>query len=147
MTLRLEPITVDEDKMKEPYASPDCQTLLKMWEAFYPGIVFNFPWVGYFVKRGDEIVGSCAFIGQPENNSVEVSYWTFKEFEGQGIAKFSCKQLILIARTVDPTLVIKAKTAPEHNASTKILEQNGFMFSGIVQDHGIGEAWEWILKD
>jgi len=29
---------------------------------------------------------------------------------------------------------------------TKILKRNGFEFRGIVQDEGIGDAWEWVLK-
>ncbi len=147
MTLTLEPINIDANETDEIYSSADCQTLLKMWKEFYPKIGFNSPWVGYLVKRNNEVVGSCAFTGKPNDNSVEISYWTFKEFEGQGIATFSCKQLIAIAKTADQTLVIRAKTAPEHNASTKILERNGFMFGRIVQDDDIGDAWEWILDD
>ena len=147
MTLKLEPINIEENETKEIYSSADCQTLLKMWKEYYPKIGFNFPWVGYLVKRNSEIVGSCAFTGKPKDNSVEITYWTFKEFEGQGIATLSCKQLIAIAKTADPTLVVRAKTAPEHSASTKILERNGFIFSRIVQDDDIGDAWEWILND
>lgn len=147
MQFRLDPININEDKTKQCYASPDCQALLQMWEDFYLKIGFNFPWVGYFVKRNDNIVGSCACIRQPGENSVEISYWTFKEFEGQGVATFSCSQLISIVKDVDPTLVIKAKTSPEHNASTKILERNGFLFNRVVQDHEIGDAWEWVLKE
>lgn len=43
-------------------------------------------------------------------------------------------------------ITVIAKTAPEKNASTKILERNGFVFSTIVQDHEIGDAWEWVLS-
>ncbi|MGZ4090731.1 MAG: GNAT family N-acetyltransferase [Bacteroidia bacterium] len=82
--LKLEPIPINEDKSKAIYSSDDCQTLLKMWEDYYPVIGFNLPWVGYFVKRDDKIVGCCAFTGVPKDKCVEVSYWTFKEFEGQG---------------------------------------------------------------
>jgi hypothetical protein len=35
---------------------------------------------------------------------------------------------------------ITAKTAPQENASTKILRKNGFTFSKIVQDEEIGDA-------
>jgi RimJ/RimL family protein N-acetyltransferase len=45
-----------------------------------------------------------------------------------------------------PWLTITAKTAPEHNASTKILENNNFTFTEIVQDDEIGDAWLWTLK-
>ena len=116
-----------------------------MWEDYYPVIGFNLPWVGYFVKRNNRIVGCCAFTGQPKDNRVEVSYWTFKEFEGQGVSTFSCRSLIQIAQKENPSLIITAKTAPEDNASTKILQRNGFVYSGVVQDHEIGDAWEWVL--
>jgi RimJ/RimL family protein N-acetyltransferase len=97
--------------------------------------------------RDNQIVGVCGIIGPPINNRVEVAYGTFKEFEGQGIATLACKKLISIAKNSEVNLIITAKTAPETNASTKILQRNGFVFSGIVQDHEIGDAWEWILEE
>ncbi len=142
----LRPILPNEDKANEVYASANCQLLLSMYDDFYPKIGFALPWVGYFVIRQDEIIGSCGFIGQPKAGKVEIAYWTFKEFEGQGIASFACKALISIAAQTDPNLIITAKTAPEHNASTKILETNGFVFTEIVQDEEIGEAWAWAYK-
>ena len=45
-----------------------------------------------------------------------------------------------------PGIIITAKTAPDHNASTKILEKNGFRYSGIVQDDDIGDASQWLLR-
>lgn len=146
MNLKLEPIPFQEDHAKEIYASEDCQNLLQMWVEYYPKIGFNLPWVGYFVKQGELILGCCAFTGQPVENKVEISYWTFKAFEGLGVASFACETLISIAKATNPKLLITAKTAPENNASTRILEKNGFAFSKIVQDHEIGDAWEWILE-
>lgn len=146
MTLQLAPIPLNEDKSKAMYASDDCQMLLSMWEEFYRSIGFNLPWVGYVVKENETIIGSCAFTGAPKNNKVEVSYWTFKQYEGKGISSWSCSELIKLARAAKPDIIITAKTAPEHNASTKILQKNGFIFSGVVQDHEIGDAWGWVLK-
>jgi len=113
---------------------------------YYPKIGFNKPWVGYFVFNNNQVVGAGGFTGQPKDGKVEIAYGTFKEFEGQGIASFACKELISISKKTDPTITITAKTAPEHNASTKILQNNGFEFSEIVQDDEIGDAWLWILK-
>ncbi len=147
MNLKLEPITLNEDKNNERYVSDDCQMLLTMWSDFYPVIGFNFPWVGYFILENDEVIGSCAFTGKPINNRVEVSYWTFKENERKGIASWACSELVRIAKATQPNVTITAKTAPEKNASTKILEKNGFIFTGIVQDDEIGDAWEWTLNN
>ena len=146
MNLRLEPINQTEDKSKAIFASEDCQMLLKMWEEFYPVIGFNLPWIGYFICENDQIVGTCAFTGKPVNNRVEVSYWTFAENEGKGIASWACKELVSIAKNTQADIVVTAKTAPEKNASTKILEKNSFVFESIVQDDEIGDAWLWVLN-
>lgn len=145
--MKLKPITQQEDKTNELYASADCQTLLAMYDDFYTKIGYNFPWIGYFVVKQDKIVGSCGFVGQPKDKKVELAYWTFKEFEGQGIASFACKELVAIAKQTDLIVTITAKTAPEKNASTKILENNNFVFTEIVQDDEIGNAWLWTHKN
>src|SRR3954464_14246760 len=109
MSLTLEPIKLNEDKTKSDYSSDDCQNVLRMWEEYYPKIGFHLPWVGYFTKLDDQIVGCCAFTRSPVNNTIEVSYWTFKEFEGQGISTIACRQLISIAKAADPEIRITAK--------------------------------------
>ena len=119
--MTLEPIHIDEDKTKEIYANPGCQELFKSYPDYYYKVGYNPPWIGYFVIRDDKVVGACGFTGQPQEGRVEIAYGTFKEYEGQGIASFSCKQLISISKTTDPKIIITAKTSPEQNASTKIL--------------------------
>ncbi len=144
MELRI--LQLNENKSEKLFDSLDCQTLLEMCDDYYPKIGFNLPWVSYLIIRQDQVVGSCSFTGQPIDGKVEIAYWTFKEFEGQGIASFACKELISISQSTDPQVTITAKTAPEHNASTKILENNKFTFTEIVQDEEIGDAWLWTLK-
>jgi ribosomal-protein-alanine N-acetyltransferase len=112
---------------------------------YYPKIGFNKPWVGYFFFKNSQVVGTGGFTGQPQGCKVEIAYWTFKAFEGQGIASFVCKQLIAIAKETEPNIIVTAKTAPEYNASTKVLQKNGFIFTEIVQDDEIGDAWLWTL--
>ncbi len=141
--MHLKPITRQEDKTNALYASADCQQLISLYEDFYPQIGFHVPWIGYFVVKQNQIVGSCSFVGQPKEGKVELAYWTFKDFEGQGIASFACQALVALAYQSNPLVTITAKTAPEHNASTKILEKNHFVFTEIVQDEEIGDAWLW----
>ncbi len=143
----LQSINLNEDKSSEIYASTDCQELLKIYDDYYPKIGFNPPWIGYFVIRDNQVVGCGGFTGKPADGKVEIAYGTFKPFEGQGVASFACSQLISISQTTDPTIIITAKTAPENNASTKILGRHGFVFSAIVQDEEIGDAWLWILPN
>lgn len=71
--MNLKPITLQEDKTNEIYASADCQQLLNMYDHFYPKIGFSIPWVGYFVVRQNQIVGSCSFVGQPQDGKVEIA--------------------------------------------------------------------------
>ncbi|MES2780832.1 MAG: GNAT family N-acetyltransferase [Bacteroidota bacterium] len=144
MELRI--LQQNEDKTDNLFESEDCQTLLQMYEDYYPQIGFNLPWVAYLVVKQNKVVGSCSFTGQPNEGKVEIAYWTFTEYEGQGIASFACKELIKIAQNADPKVTVTAKTAPEHNASTRILENNNFIFTEIVQDEEIGDAWLWTLK-
>ncbi len=145
--MELKIIELHPDKSNELYATADCRLLLNTYEEYYKLVGFNLPWVGYFVVRQNIVVGSCGFTGKPKDGTVEIAYWTFKIFEGQGIASFSCRELISIARQTNPAIIITAKTAPEHNASTKILQQNGFQFTCLVQDHEIGDAWLWVIQE
>ena len=144
--MELRVIELNIDKSEAIYNSTNCQMLLKTYDDYYQVIGYNLPWVGYFVIKEDKIVGSCGFTGQPKEGKVEIAYWTFDEYEGQGIASFSCKELVRISKHSDPMIIVTAKTAPEYNASTKILQKNGFAFTGIVQDHEIGDAWLWTLR-
>jgi|SRR6478609_1783973 len=145
--MNLKPITLQtEEKTNELFSSADCQQLLSMYEDFYARVGFNVPWIGYFIINQNQIFGSCGFVGQPQNGKVEIAYWTFKEFEGKGVASFACKELVSIAYQTDPSILITAKTAPEFNASTKILQNNNFNFTEIVQDDEIGDAWLWKHK-
>ncbi len=143
--MEIKPIALHIDKSQEIYSSDNCQLLLKTYEDYYQEVGYNLPWVGYFVIRENQIVGCCGYKGQPNEGKVEISYWTFQEFENQGVASFSCKELVLISQQFDPTIIVTATTAPEDNASTKILQNNGFTFTGVVQDHEIGDAWLWTL--
>lgn len=46
--------------------------------------------LGLHILRLERIrAGSCSFAGQPQNGGVEIAYWTFQEFEGQGMATFA----------------------------------------------------------
>lgn len=143
--MKLRPLELNENKQLKIFNSPECQQLLKIYDEYYPKIGFNFPWVAYLIIKENKVVGSCSFTGKPINGKVEIAYWTFKEFEGKGTASFACKELVSIAKKENSNIILTAKTMPENNASTKILENNGFTFSKIVQDKEIGDAWFWTL--
>jgi ribosomal-protein-alanine N-acetyltransferase len=142
----LEIIEKQKSYLDKKYASNVCQQVISATIDLYNNIGFCMPWVGYLVLDSNVIVGAAGFNGTPENNGVEISYYTFQENEGKGYATLACKELIKIAKSQNPGLVIYAKTAPEENASTRILTKNGFVYQKVVQDHEIGDAWLWKLS-
>ena len=136
----LEPITIDIDTSKDIYTNDYCRDLFKVYPDYYNKVGFHPPWIGYFVIRDKEVVGCCGFVEKPVDGRVEIAYGTKKEYEGQGVASFSCKALTALALHTDPSLIVTAKTEPRPNASSAVLQRNGFAYSGIVQDHEIGDA-------
>jgi RimJ/RimL family protein N-acetyltransferase len=113
----------------------------------YKEVGYTFPWVLYLVLGCNQNALGCGgFKGKPVNGKVEIAYGTFKGYEGQGVANFICKKLISIALKKDENLLITAKTLREKNASTHILEKNGFRLFGPVDDKDDGEVWEWGFR-
>ncbi len=141
----LEIIDKQQSYHAEKYANTVCQQVISATIEMYITSGFHKPWVGYLVVDSDVIVGAAGFNGKPDNNEVEISYYTFHENEGKGYATFACKELIKLAKFQNPEVVIYAKTAPEENASTRILSKHGFVYQKVVQDHEIGDAWLWKL--
>lgn len=130
-----------------PFANNSlCQESLGMCIRFYKRVGFNPPWICYYVEEYGEIVGSAAFKGQPINNTVEISYATFEKHRQKGIGTRICKQLVELSLATDPSVRITARTLPEKNYSTRILEKNKFVLLGFVTDPEDGEVWEWEFK-
>ena len=122
---------------------PDCKETLIMTIGYYKIVGFQMPWIGYYAKINDNIVGSGAYKGPPVDGKVEIAYSTFKPFRQKGVGAEICRQLVRLAYETDPSVVITARTLPEKNYSTRILEKNGFKLLGMVIDKDDGEVWEW----
>lgn len=102
------------------------------------------PWLGYLA--GDpatgRIVGTCSFKTAPRDGVVEIAYYTFPDFEGRGYATAMASALLRIAaREGIPR--VSAQTAPEENASARVLRKLGFVRAGEAIDEEIGRAWTW----
>jgi [ribosomal protein S5]-alanine N-acetyltransferase len=122
---------------------PLCQDSLYMTLDYYRVVGYSPPWIGYYVKKGEQLVGSGAFKGRPLHGKVEIAYGTFERFQHQGIGIEICKELVTLSLKTDPSVKITARTFRETNYSTKILEKNGFTCCGTVIDQDDGEVWEW----
>lgn len=110
--------------------------------AMYPNQLPMLPWVGYLAEKNGVFVGTCAFKSSPENGEVEIAYFTFPEYEGQGVATLMAQWLLNIANQHGVSCV-KAQTLPEKNASVRILERLNFVFVGSVDHPEDGKVWEW----
>ena len=119
---------------------------LYMTIEYYKAIGFNPPWIGYYAKINDSLVGSAGYKGQPVNNKIEIAYGTFSNFRKQGIGTEICKELVDLALKTDPSIIITARTLPENNYSTKILKKNNFKLVGTVWDKDDGNVWEWVYS-
>ena len=106
-------------------------------------------WCGYLVvnSQTQQVVGFCDFKGPPtKDGTVEISYSIFLEFQGRGSATHTVKQQIAVAFTESKVKRIIADTLPEHNASTRVLEKNGFKLLEAVDDTAVGLVWRWCLE-
>jgi len=142
----LEPITA-EMLARPEVASSDvmkgtCEAVLKMYGEAGPQL----PWVGYLAGESGVFVGTCAFKTLPNEQGVEIAYFTFPGHEGRGVATRMAKRLVEIAE-IHLVRPVRAQTLPEQNASTHILEKLGFTCVGAVQHPEDGEVWEWRLQN
>ena len=142
--IQLVPIALTMEENHAFAVNPAVQEILTMTVAYYQTIGFNPPWIGYFARFNGELAGSAGFKGKPVDNKIEIAYGTFLDYRSQGIGTLICRELVLLAQSTDPTLVITARTLPEHNHSTRILQRNGFQLQGNVWDKDDGEVWEWV---
>ncbi|GAB3997450.1 hypothetical protein GCM10028807_42700 [Spirosoma daeguense] len=125
---------------------PDLEIALPMTIEFYTKIGYTLPWIGYVAQLDDTLVGSAAFKGKPKDGRVEIAYGVFPQFQQKGIGSQICRALVSVALQTDPTVTITARTLPEANYSTRILEKNNFVHLGTIWDEEDGDVWEWEYR-
>jgi RimJ/RimL family protein N-acetyltransferase len=103
-------------------------------------------WFGYLVVEGDtqQMVGVCSFKGPPVGGALEISYYTFPDYEGRGIATEMARFLIERARQLPGVKRVIAHTLPERNASGRILEKVGMTFVGDAEEDG-ERVWQYEI--
>ncbi|MDB5429285.1 MAG: hypothetical protein JWP35_401 [Caulobacter sp.] len=101
------------------------------------------PFNAYWAARAGMIVGLCSFKrGLDGEGAVEIAYFTFADFEGQGIAGAMVTGLLDIA-TRAGAAALTAHTLPEPNASGAVLTRSGFTWMGEIEDPEDGRVWDW----
>src|SRR6185503_8934802 len=140
------PISETLASNEEFVKNPACHETIHMTIEFYKKVGYTPPWIGYYVKKDNELVGSCAFKGKPINGSIEIAYGTFEKYRQQGIGTAICKLLTDLALKTDPEIRVTARTLAEENFSTRILRKNNFFLAGMVNDPEDGDVWEWVYR-
>jgi ribosomal-protein-alanine N-acetyltransferase len=127
------------------FAQPPLEAagFLEATVALYGRVGFTLPWICYIALRDDRPVGTCGFTSAPRDGRVEMAYFTFPAFEGQGVATQMAEELILLASRTDPSVTVFARTLLERNASHRILEKLGFVCMGEVEVPEDGTVLEW----
>ena len=132
---------VDNPARTDGYAAEVC----RMTADWYQQSGFVPPWLGYLALQGGQWVGVGGFKGAPRDGRVEISYHTFPDSKGRGVATEIARGLVRIAQAENAALRLLAQTLPEPNASTAILTKLGFERIRTVQHPEDGEVWEWEL--
>jgi [ribosomal protein S5]-alanine N-acetyltransferase len=103
-------------------------------------------WFGYLAVEGESqrLCGVCSFKGPAVEQAVEISYYTFPGFEGQGIGTAMARFLVECARSLPDVTRVIAHTFEERNASARILQKIGMRFTGPAEEDG-EPVWGWEL--
>lgn len=90
------------------------------------------------------VVGTCGYKHGPDaDGRVEISYFTFPEFERQGCATAMAGYLLQRAGETPLRPIVRAHTLSETNSSARILERLRFRRLGTVIDPDDGPVWRW----
>jgi RimJ/RimL family protein N-acetyltransferase len=103
-------------------------------------------WFGHLVIEGEsqQLAGICSLKGPPVEGTVEIAYFTFPGFEGRGIGTAMARFVLDRAIVLQDVRQVTAHTAPEHNASTRILEKIGMRFVCEEMEEGV-PVWLWQI--
>lgn len=126
---------------------PAATEMVEATTQLYRAVGYEPPWIGYLAVENGDCVGMCAFKSPPQNNRVEIAYFTFPEYESRGVATRMAAELIRLALQKMPAVIVAAQTLPEENASTSILKKLRFRLIGTLEHPEDGLVWEWQLND
>lgn len=95
-------------------------------------------------KPDNRMVGDICFVGEPDpNGEIEIGYGTYQEFRNRGFMTEAVSRIVTWAKAQPKVKSIFAATTKENIASYSILEKNGFVHIGEVDDM---LSWKIELK-
>jgi RimJ/RimL family protein N-acetyltransferase len=146
--LELIAITENAETAKSVSSAPQIVAeIVKATTQLYRAVGYEPPWIGYLAIEDDICVGTCGFKSPPQNNRVEIAYFTFPEYESRGVATRMAAELIRLALDKMPAVTVAAQTLPEENSSTSVLKKLRFRRVDSVEHPEDGLVWEWHLSD
>jgi len=84
------------------------------------------------------VMGICGFKGKPdEAGSVEIGYSVLKQYQVQGYATEAVSRLVVWAFSHQNVSEVSAETLPHLRQSIRVMEKNGFSFSGSGSEQGV----------
>lgn len=144
--MELVPIKEYLDENVDLMRNPECRELVEMSVEFYERVGFVPPWICYFVKQNNHIIGSAGIKGKPVDGKIEIAYGTMEKYQHRGVATNICKLLVELSLKTDVSVKITARTLPENKFSCRVLEKNNFVCIGIVNDPEDGDVLEWVYN-
>jgi RimJ/RimL family protein N-acetyltransferase len=95
----------------------------------------------YLLTRAPDVpklLGLCGFKGRPdETGSVEIGYSVLAQFQAQGYATEAVTRLLVWAFSHQNVREVSAETLPHLRKSIRVMEKNGFSFTGPGSEHGV----------
>ena len=98
-------------------------------------------WSFWYLLTNDdpcELVGICGFKGRPdESGSVEIAYSILSDFQRRGFASEAVARLVVWAFSHHNVREVCAETLPHLAQSIRVLQKNGFEFTGAGSETGV----------
>jgi RimJ/RimL family protein N-acetyltransferase len=98
-------------------------------------------WSFWYLMTQDEpteMIGICGFKGRPDaSGSVEIGYSVLDHFQRQGYATEAVTCLVGWAFSHHNVHEVSAETLPHLSQSIRVLEKNGFQFTGAGSEAGV----------
>jgi ribosomal-protein-alanine N-acetyltransferase len=86
----------------------------------------------------EKVIGICGFKGRPDGSgSVEIGYSILGQFRNRGYASEAVSRLVNWAFTFPLVQEVSAETLPHLRQSIRVLEKNGFEFTGAGSERGV----------
>jgi ribosomal-protein-alanine N-acetyltransferase len=85
-----------------------------------------------------ELIGICGFKGRPDSTgSVEIGYSVLADYQRRGFATEAVLRLVTWAFAHHNVFEVSAETLPHLSQSIRVLDKNGFVFTGAGSEAGV----------